>query len=55
MFHVRSFSESYPDYSLSIGVASTGPDQYISLDELLAEADRKMYQAKDTVGSYIQC
>jgi len=50
---IASFAEIYPGFSLSIGIVETGPGQYMSLDELVGIADRKMYEAKTVEGSRI--
>ena len=50
---VASFAEVYPDFSLSMGVVETGPEQHMSLDEMITIADKKMYQAKTLKGSRI--
>ncbi len=50
---VASFAEIYPDFSLSVGIVETGPEQHMSLDEMIAIADKKMYQAKALEGSRI--
>ncbi len=50
---VASFANIYPDLSLSIGVVQTGPGQHMSLDQMIAIADKKMYQAKALEGSQI--
>ena len=34
------------DVTFSIGVAETGPDNYMVMDELVTIADEAMYQAK---------
>lgn len=51
---IKSFSKTYPEYSLSMGASCTGPEQYMSLDELIYQSDKKMYQAKKKKGSHIQ-
>ena len=48
----RSFTEKYPDFSISLGLAQTGPDEYLDEDELISNADKKMYQAKAINGSH---
>ena len=51
---ITSFSEKYPDYYLSMGIAETGQDEYISGDQLIKIADNKMYLAKKENGFQIQ-
>jgi len=50
---INSFKEKYPNFSLSFGVAHTGPDDYITGDELLRCADMHMYKAKEHNGNAI--
>jgi len=51
---IRSFTEKYPDFSISLGLAQTGPDDYLSEDQLISIADKKMYLAKNTAGTHIE-
>lgn len=51
---INIFSTRYPDYSLSMGIAETGPEIFIDGDELLKIADTKMYAAKKVDGSHVQ-
>ena len=51
---LQTFSRQFPDYSLSMGVAQTGPEIYLSVDELIALADKRMYKAKTVDGSHIE-
>lgn len=44
----------YPNYTLSIGIAETGSDDYVDGDKLIKMADDKMYQAKKEKGFHIQ-
>jgi diguanylate cyclase len=39
---------------LSIGIAQTGPKEFISSDDLIKLADKKMYEAKNEPGSQIR-
>lgn len=48
------FSQEYPDFSISIGLAQTGPNQYSDAATLINEADQKMYQAKNSNGTQVQ-
>lgn len=43
---MSSFKEEFPKVSISIGIAETGPDDFIDGDSLLAEADDNMYIVK---------
>lgn len=51
---IAKFSERYPDFSLSMGISETGPDEHIDGDELIKLADSKMYIAKQEEGSQIR-
>lgn len=51
---INEFNEIYHDYSLSIGIAETGLDEYIDGDELIKRADKKMYLAKKESGFQIR-
>lgn len=51
---IRAFTNRYPDFSLSMGLAETGPDSFLDGDELIKKADAKMYLAKKTQGSQIR-
>ncbi|MCP4595389.1 GGDEF domain-containing protein [Neptuniibacter sp.] len=51
---IDCFSNCYPEYHLSMGIAETGADQYIELDQLISDADKKMYNAKGIEGSFIE-
>ena len=51
---INKFSDKYPEYSLSFGISTTGPDQYVDEGNLIAMADENMYAAKKEAGSYIQ-
>ena len=50
---IGEFSDRFPDYSLSIGIAETGPSEHLDSDQLIKTADEKMYQAKQTSGFQI--
>lgn len=50
---IHSFSEKYPEFSLSIGIAETGSEEYSDENTLIKSADKKMYLAKKQTGSYI--
>lgn len=50
---IKAYSEKYPIYSLSFGIAETGPDIYVDSDQLIKMADEKMYLAKQEKGNKI--
>lgn len=47
------FIMQYPDFSLSIGIADTGPKIFLSDDDLIKKADKMMYKAKLVEGTQI--
>lgn len=51
---INGFKARYGTFSLSFGIAQTGPEDYLSANELLKEADGHMYQAKNKAGNSIQ-
>lgn len=51
---VKEFCDRYPDFSISIGIAETDPDESIDGDTLIKRADEKMYQAKKENGVQIR-
>jgi len=51
---IQSFTRTYPDFSLSIGIAATGPEKFIDGDQLIKQADKKMYLAKKKNGCQIK-
>jgi diguanylate cyclase (GGDEF)-like protein len=51
---IAEFEGKYPEFSLSIGISQTGEGAYISTDQLIKEADEKMYLAKKENGSHIK-
>lgn len=51
---IASFNERYPDYSLSMGVAETGPKEHIDGSTLIKIADSLMYIAKKENGSQVR-
>ena len=51
---IKEFSDRYPDFSLSIGIAETGIDEYIDGEALIKKADENMYLAKTENGSQIR-
>lgn len=42
--HIR---EQEPDLTISLGFVQTGPDEYLTADELIHLADQRMYQDKE--------
>lgn len=50
---IVEFKEAYPEFDLSIGVSHTGPEVFVSPDELTRLADRNMYMAKQEPGTHI--
>lgn len=50
---ITEFTGIYPDFHLSMGISQTGPDHYITEEDLIASADEKMYQAKEITGSSV--
>mgnify|MGYP000321340811 CR=1 FL=1 len=50
---ITEFSQRYPDYSLSIGISESDPGESMEVDDLIRNADKKMYLAKKTKGSYV--
>ena len=51
---VHQFTEHYPDFHLSIGVVTTGPEAYVNGEALIKQADERMYEAKKIKGSKIR-
>lgn len=43
---IRIFSDFSPNVTFSMGVAQTGPTEFMEADQLLRAADEKMYEAK---------
>ncbi len=50
---IQEFKEAYPEFDISIGIAHTGPDIFVSPEELIRVADNNMYQAKADTGTRI--
>lgn len=50
---IREFRQLYSDFELSIGIAHTGPEDFISPEDLIRNADMKMYEAKQLSGTNI--
>lgn len=51
---IKEFSNKYPDLSFSMGIAETGPDEFIDGEQIIKFADQKMYLAKKKSGFQIQ-
>lgn len=49
----KAFLKKYPDFSLSMGIAKTGPEKFISQEELIKLADEQMYLSKKHTGIHI--
>ena len=47
---IKNFAEIYPKYYLSFGVSQTGTEVYPDIEELIKNADEKMYEAKAESG-----
>jgi len=54
-FESDPIDSSIPDgaYSLSIGIAQTGPDTFLAAEDFVPEADTAMYESKKNTGSQI--
>ncbi|MDH5445805.1 MAG: diguanylate cyclase [Gammaproteobacteria bacterium] len=50
---IKKFTEKYSDYSLSMGIAWAGPGNYTEEENLIKNADAKMYLAKKEKGSFV--
>ncbi len=50
---IDKFSEKLPNYSISIGISTTSHGKDISAENLIKNADKKMYMAKKENGSFI--
>ncbi|MCK5819337.1 MAG: GGDEF domain-containing protein [Psychromonas sp.] len=51
---INHFVNKYPNYSLSMGVSETGGDKWCLGEEIIRQADEKMYFAKKEKGSQIR-
>ena len=51
---INEFKTSYPKYSLSFGISETGIDDYLDADQLIKNADEKMYLAKKESGFQVR-
>lgn len=47
---LKSLKEEDPHVSISIGLAQTGPANFLSMEELIKNADKNMYKAKRAEG-----
>lgn len=52
---IEQFQGRVADVTLSIGIVQTGPERFVEPDELLRQADAKMYAAKAHAGFKICC
>ncbi|BCS96208.1 sensor histidine kinase [Desulfoluna limicola] len=50
---IQSFSAKYDDVTFSIGIAQTGPKDFVDSDTLIKHADSSMYNAKKNIGFHI--
>jgi GGDEF domain-containing protein len=51
---INEFTSRYPSFYLSMGIAETGPDDFVDGNQLIRLADDKMYAAKKETGSQIR-
>ncbi|MCU7926071.1 MAG: GGDEF domain-containing protein [Candidatus Thiodiazotropha sp. (ex Dulcina madagascariensis)] len=51
---IKAFNHRYSDFSISMGIAQTNPEDYIDEERLIKIADEKMYSAKKQNGSQIR-
>ena len=47
---IKKFTDRYPEFSLSVGIAETGTENYVDGDVLIKNADDMMYRAKREKG-----
>tara|TARA_R110002167_G_scaffold70453_2_gene198635 strand:+ start:27139 stop:28182 length:1044 start_codon:yes stop_codon:yes gene_type:complete len=47
---IKEFAAHYPKFTLSFGIAETGPNIFVSSNELIKLADERMYQGKKIEG-----
>ena len=50
---IKKFSDKYPEYFISMGIAETGTDVYLDENQIIKNADEKMYLAKKESGFQI--
>ena len=50
---IKEFAAQYPKFTLSFGIAETGPSVFVSSNDLIKLADERMYQAKKLEGFQI--
>lgn len=48
----KGFNALFPEFSFSAGIASTGPSEFLSEDELILQADTNMYRIKHGDSSF---
>jgi len=51
---IASFTSKHPDFSFSLGIAETGPYDFVDEERLIKMADEKMYLAKKESGFQIR-
>lgn len=51
---INLFTCQFPDYSLSFGIAQTGPCEFLDEEQLIRNADENMYLAKKDSGCQIR-
>jgi len=51
---IEVFGAKFPTITLSFGIAQTGPTTFVEPDELIKQADEKMYQAKAEPGFQVK-
>ncbi|WDE11398.1 GGDEF domain-containing protein [Thalassomonas haliotis] len=51
---IKKFQKIYPDYSLSIGIVQSCPEEPVDCKKLVQLADDKMYEAKQTPGNCVK-
>ena len=50
---IQKFTDRYPEFSLSMGIAGIESGEYVDSDTLIKMADEKMYMAKKQRGSHV--
>ena len=51
---IAAFKEHHADLSFSLGIAQAGPEQYDTVEQFIARADKLMYEAKQEPGFQIR-
>jgi len=52
---IKEFSKLQSKVTFSMGLSQTGPEKFISAENLIKQADNCMYEAKKTEGHYLKC